>query len=95
MSTIKKSDFTKYINKKFGFSTSMSERLVDVVFDEISEALRRCRRVQITNFGAFNINHKRERIGRNPKTGKTAVITARRVPTFRPAAEFRALVKEK
>jgi len=89
MSTIKKTDFAKHIHKKFGFSNLLSERLIDVVFGEIAQALTRGRRVQITNFGAFNINHKRERIGRNPKTGRMAVITARRVPTFRPSVEFR------
>ena len=95
MNTVKKEDFAGHINKKFGFSNSMARRLVDIIFGEITETLRRGRRIQITNFGACNINHKRERMGRNPKTGKTATITARRVPTFRPSSEFRAALKEK
>ena len=73
----------------------MSEQLIDIIFGEMTQTLTRGRRIQITNFGAFNINHKRERMGRNPKTGKAATISARRVPTFKPSAEFRDILKGK
>ena len=94
MYTIKKADFAEHIRKRFGFSLSESERLVNVIFTEITESLARGERVMVANFGTFNINHKRERAGRNPKTGEPATITARRVPTFKPSAEFRNLLKK-
>jgi len=94
MATIKKNDFAKHINKKFGFPVSAADGIVDVIFGEVKDSLRRGEEVKITNFGTFGINAKKERIGRNPKTGKPAVIKARRVPTFRASLEFKNLMKE-
>ena len=92
--TIKKADFSRKIHEQFGFPIAAAERIVDVVFNEIKESLKRGEPVKITNFGTFNINEKAERIGRNPKTGKTAIISARKVPTFKSSAEFKELMKK-
>ena len=91
--TIKKSDFAQEIHSKFGFTIAVAERIVDVIFCEITESLKRGEPVKITGFGTFNLNDKKERAGRNPKTGKPAIISARRVPTFRASAEFKDKLK--
>lgn len=57
--------------------------MLDATFDEISEALLRGESVKLRSFGTFNVRDKRERIGRNPKTGVEATITPRRVLTFK------------
>jgi integration host factor subunit alpha len=89
MATIKKSDFANHIRAKFGFTISAAERLVDMIFDEIAESLKRGEEVKISNFGTFKILSKAARMGRNPRTGRPAAISARRVPSFRASAEFR------
>ncbi|MDR1826640.1 MAG: integration host factor subunit alpha [Rickettsiales bacterium] len=90
--TIKKSDFAKHINRRFGFPASMAGEIVTVIFQEIIESLKRGEPVKIANFGTFGIHEKKEREGRNPKTGKPAMISARRVPTFRASDNFRSKI---
>jgi integration host factor subunit alpha len=94
MATVKKSDFAKHIHDRFGFPTATAERIVDIIFGEITESLTRGEEVKITNFGTFGIRSKRERMGRNPKTGRPAVIAARRVPSFRAAVGFREKISK-
>lgn len=91
--TIKKNDFAKHINKKFGFPVAFAGGIVDVIFEEIVGSLKRGETVKITNFGTFQINEKPERLGRNPKTKMPAVISARAVPTFHACTEFRNKLK--
>ncbi len=64
-------------------SRAEARKLLDATFDEISEALLRGEAVKLRSFGTFNVRSKRERIGRNPKTGVEATITPRRVLTFK------------
>jgi integration host factor subunit alpha len=64
-------------------SRAEARRILDSTFDEISEALLRGECVKLRSFGTFNVRSKRERIGRNPKTGVEATITPRRVLTFK------------
>ena len=69
--------------------------VVDVVFDEICESLINGEEVKFAGFGTFKILEKNARMGRNPKTGASAVISARRVVSFRPSTEFRERVATK
>ena len=64
-------------------SRSEARKILDATFDEIGEALSRGESVKLRSFGTFNVREKRERIGRNPKTGVEATITPRRVLTFK------------
>ena len=61
----------------------MQEQKFGEAAEEISEALLRGESVKLRSFGTFNVRSKRERIGRNPKTGVEAKITPRRVLTFK------------
>lgn len=60
-------------------------KIFDETFDELADALVRGEPVELRNFGTFNLRAKRQRTGRNPKTGAEAVISARRVITFHPS----------
>jgi integration host factor subunit alpha len=64
-------------------SRQEARKILDATFDEICEALVRGEQVKLRAFGTFNVRKKRERIGRNPKTGVEAAITPRRVLTFK------------
>jgi integration host factor subunit alpha len=59
--------------------------IVDATLDEISKALLRGEIVKLNAFGTFKVRSKPERIGRNPKTRVEAIITPRRVVTFKPS----------
>jgi integration host factor subunit alpha len=67
-------------------------RLVDEVLTEIGSALIDGKSVRLHGFGVFKILGKSARIGRNPKTGQDAIITARRVVVFSPSPILRAKV---
>ena len=92
MATITRNNLAKSLRKKFGFTAAQSAEVVDLVFDEISESLVNGEEVKFAGFGTFKILNKSARIGRNPKTGESAIITARRVATFRPCNDFRKRV---
>jgi integration host factor subunit alpha len=92
MATITRIDFANKLRDRFGLTTTDSYKLVDLIFSEIEESLIRGEEVKFAGLGSFKILNKPQRMGRNPKTGKPAVISARRVATFRPSTEFRKRV---
>ena len=92
MATITRIDFANKLREKFGLTTTDSYKLVDLIFTEIEQSLVRGEEVKITGLGSFKILNKPELMGRNPKTGTPAVISARRVVSFRPSTEFRKKV---
>jgi integration host factor subunit alpha len=65
-----------------GFSRRQADEILEATFAEIRGALARGEPVKLHSFGAFSVHCKRARVGRNPKTGVEAPITARRVLTF-------------
>ncbi len=65
------------------------ERVVNLVFDEISGALERGDRVELRGFGAFSVKEREARIGRNPRTGETVAVTEKRAPFFKTGKELR------
>jgi len=75
-----------------GLSRREAGALVDATFEEIAAALVGGESVKLYGLGAFNIRTKRPRIGRNPKTGAAAPITARRVLSFKASATLIARV---
>ena len=95
MATITRNDLAIRLRDKFGFTASQSGKLVDLIFDEICEALVNGEEVKFAGFGTFKILDKSARIARNPRTGETAIVSARRVTSFRPSTEFRERVAKK
>ena len=95
MTTITRNDLANRLRERFGLTTSDAYKMVDVVFDEICESLINGEEVKFAGFGTFKILDKAARMGRNPKTGESAIISARRVATFRPSNEFRERVAKK
>jgi len=68
------------------------ERAVDVVLEEIANALAEDGRVELRGFGAFSVRRRDARTGRNPRTGATVKVDAKRVPFFKPGKELRLKV---
>jgi integration host factor subunit beta len=65
------------------------EQVVSIVFDEIAKRLAEGGRVELRGFGAFSTRGRESRSGRNPRTGETVEVPAKRVPYFKPGKEMR------
>lgn len=87
--TLTRADLAEAINRKMGFSRAESLDMVEGLLGHIGEALERGENVKISGFGSFVLRDKRERIGRNPKTGVEVPITSRRVLTFRASQKLK------
>lgn len=65
------------------------EKIVETVFDEISDALVRGDRVELRGFGAFSVKEREARLGRNPRTGDSVQVEAKRLPFFKTGKALR------
>ncbi len=68
------------------------EVIVDTLFDSIIGALKADDKVEVRGFGSFRTRQRKPRTGRNPKTGASVSVPAKRVPYFKPSKELRDLV---
>ncbi len=88
-STLTRADLAETINRKMGLSRAESLDLVEGILTHMCESMSSGRNVKISGFGSFVLRDKKERIGRNPKTGVEVPITPRRVLTFRASQLLR------
>ncbi len=86
---ITKKILSEKVSKRIGFSKNLSLNFVDNIFTSLSSDLIRFNKIKLSSFGTFNVNEKKERTGRNPKTKKEAKIVARKVVKFKPSIEFK------
>ena len=93
--TTTRSTLSEAVFKNVGLSRNESANLVDSVFGEILKSLIDGDDVKISSFGTFVVRQKKERIGRNPKTGQEVPITARSVVTFRASNVLKSKVNSK
>jgi integration host factor subunit beta len=68
------------------------EVIVDTLFESVIEALKADDKVEVRGFGSFRTRQRKPRTGRNPKTGASVEVPAKRVPYFKPSKELRDLV---
>ena len=90
-----KKDLVNSIYMQLGFSKLISENLINDFFQIIILGFNIEKRIKISNFGTFEIRHKKSRIGRNPKTKESKEISSRKVLLFKPSKEFKKLVNSK
>ena len=93
--TTTRSTLSEAVFKNVGLSRNESSALVDSVFNEILKSLIEGDDVKISSFGTFIVRNKKERVGRNPKTGEEVPITARSVVTFRASNVLKSRVNSK
>ena len=65
------------------------EQVLTIFFDEIGKRLAEGGRVELRGFGAFSTRAREARTGRNPRTGESVDVPAKRVPYFKPGKEMR------
>jgi len=83
--TVTRADLTEAVIREVGLPRNESAEMVESVIQEVAACLERGEQVKISSFGSFNVREKRERVGRNPKTGETVPISPRRVIAFKPS----------
>ena len=81
--TITRADLAEAVYHEVGLSRKNSSQLVEQVLNEVVQTLVSGQTVKISSFGNFTVRSKRERIGRNHKTGEEVPITPRKVLVFR------------
>ena len=65
------------------------ERIVNTIFNEITTSLSEGKRVELRGFGAFSVKHRKERTGRNPRTGEAVEVEEKFIPVFKTGKELR------
>ena len=83
--TLTRAGLAELIYSEIGISKTEASDVVDQFFEEIILDLIDGNSVKLTSFGTFSVKHKKERIGRNPKTKKEAIISERKVILFKPS----------
>ena len=78
-----KVELTEKLAKQLKIRKSKAHKIVNAVLEEIKQGIITDGIVTLRGFGSFRARMKVKRLGRNPKTGESAVITARRVPSFK------------
>ena len=87
-----RADLTEVLHRDIGLSRSESADMVNSVLDLIADAVVEGQNVKLSSFGTFIVRSKRQRVGRNPKTGEEVPITPRRVLVFRPSQMMKNII---
>ncbi len=88
-----KASMAEKLFEELGLNKREAKEIVEMFFEEIRNALQNGEQVKLSGFGNFDLRNKKERPGRNPKTGEEIPITARRVVTFRPGQKLKTRVE--
>jgi integration host factor subunit alpha len=88
--TITREYLSNCIKKELGLPRSESLKLVALILKNLSSSLKKDKIVKISSLGTFKIRNKKSRMGRNPKTGKEAIINARSVVTFSASEKLKS-----
>ncbi len=92
--TVTRADLVEALANRTNMQRADANRLLTRLLDMVQDALVEGDTVKLSRFGNFNVRTKRQRIGRNPKTGEEVPITPRRVVTFRPSQMLRDFVEK-
>jgi DNA-binding protein HU-beta len=86
---MKKSDLVDLVAQRQNIPRPQVEQTIDAFLDAVAEGLSKGERIDFRGFGAFAVRESAARSGRNPRTGETIQIAARRTPTFKVGKELR------
>ncbi len=89
-----KQELAQEIAKKTGISKAKALETLNVTFDAIKGSLKKGNRVQLVGFGSFLVRKRKARTGRNPKTGQSIKIAAKKVPAFSAGSDLKKAVNK-
>ena len=87
-----KKDLVNQIYMQLGFSKQISENLINDFLLTIILNIKNEKKLKLSKFGTFTVRSKKTRIGRNPKTKETKIISSRNVVLFKPSKEFKEFI---
>jgi integration host factor subunit alpha len=90
--TLTRADLAEAVQQQVGLTRQDSAGLVERTLSLVASAMQRGESVKLSGFGVFEVREKRERLGRNPKTGEPATIAPRRVIGFRASQVLKARI---
>ena len=90
-----KKDLVNSVYMQLGFSKQTSENLIEDLLSTILENIKNEKKLKLSKFGTFTIRQKKSRIGRNPKTKETTLISSRNVVLFKPSKEFKEFINSR
>ena len=90
-----KKDLVNLVYMQLGFSKKISENLIEDFISMIVSNIKQEKKLKLSKFGTFSIRMKKSRIGRNPKTKESKVISSRKVVLFKPSKEFKDFINFK
>ena len=90
-----KKDLVNLVYMQLGFSKLISENLIEDFLSTIVSNIKNEKKLKLSKFGTFSIRQKKSRIGRNPKTKETKMISSREVVLFKPSKEFKDFINIK
>lgn len=89
-----KKEIVKQISEKLGLTQLKTKEIVQKTFDAIVETLLEERRIELRNFGVFEVKRRKPRKARNPRTGERVDVEAKNVVTFKPGKEMEERVRQ-
>ena len=90
-----KKDLVNLVYMQLGFSKQISDNLIEDFLSTITENIISEKKLKLSKFGTFSVRQKKSRIGRNPKTKETKMISSRDVVLFKPSKEFKDFINNK
>ena len=90
-----KKDLINQIYMQLGFSKLVTENLINDFLSTVTLNLKEEKKIKLSRFGTFSIRRKKSRVGRNPKTRESKVISSRNVVLFKPSKEFKEFINNK
>jgi integration host factor subunit beta len=87
-----KSDLVEYLAKNTDLTQKKSEKVINLVFNEMTKALKGNDKIEIRGFGSFTVKEYKSYTGRNPKTGETIEVKSKRLPFFKVGRELKKRV---
>jgi DNA-binding protein HU-beta/integration host factor subunit beta len=91
---VTKKDIVRTISEEVGLTQQQTKEIVQKTFDAIVEALVRERRIELRNFGVFEVKPRAARKARNPRTGDEVIVPKKHVVTFKPGKHMEAKVRD-
>ncbi len=89
-----KAELIEKLSEKTGLSKVQAEVAVNTTVVSIQEALSKGDKVELRGFGSFRVRQRRARMGRNPKTGSSVDVPAKKVPYFKAGKELQEIINQ-
>ncbi|UCC95323.1 MAG: integration host factor subunit beta [Candidatus Omnitrophota bacterium] len=88
---MRKRDIVLKISQETGIKQVVVKDVVQRTFDTILEQLKAGKRIELRNFGIFQVKRRKRRIGRNPKTGEVVPVPERLTVVFKPGLKMKSI----